>query len=203
MSFFEQLRRRRMCRSYLPRPIPETELQTVLDAARRTPSAGHAQGVRFAVVRTQTNRKRIAFLAGEEDYVRRGFPAWLSSAPVHLIVGVSEDAYQDRYSESDKSGAPEEWPVPYQILDAGKSLMTLYLAAEEMGLSCGYLGPHALTGLESLLNWPQDWRFVGLVTIGYADPAGRRPSRSHRRGWRAYEEVVWEWDSHVSDEPKP
>lgn len=199
MDFFTLFQKRSMCRCYKPCEIPEAHLQKVLTAAVRTPSAGHAQGIRVGVVRSESSRRKIADFAGEQKYLHRGFPAWLSSAPVHLLVGVSEGAYADRYSEADKFSGPESWPVPYQVLDAGKSLMTLYLAAESLGLSCGYLGPHALVGMEALVKWPKDWRFMGLVTLGYADRSKQRKSRSHQRGWRSLEESIHEWDSHLGD----
>lgn len=184
-----------MRRAYLPREVAPELLVRLLQAARKTPSAGHAQGVRFGVVTKPEQRLEIASRLGEAEFQKRGFPAWLSGAPVHIFAGYSESAYHQRYAESDKSSSPEQWPIDYGVLDAGKSLMTLYLAAEHEGLACGYLGPHKAAAALPLVPWPQDWRFVGLITVGYPDLAGDRPSRSHQRGWREFESVVQWWDT--------
>lgn len=193
-ELYRLLAARRMCRAYLEREVPEETLTRVLDAARRSPSAGHAQGVRFGVVRRPGARRRIARALGEDAYLARGFSPWLSSAPVHILAGVCPSAYSERYAESDKTSSPEQWPVPYEILDAGKALMALYLAAQGEGLGCGYLGPHAATPALLEVPWPPEWRFVGLVTVGFPDPSRQRASRSHQRGWRPFEETVRWWD---------
>lgn len=183
---------RRMCRAYLDRQVPRSLIRQVLDLARRTPSAGHAQGTRFAVVTCPESRAQVAQAYGEDGYRAKGFYPWLSLAPVHLVVASSQEAYRQRYREPDKSGGPENWPVPYPVLDAGQSLMALYLGCHEAGLACGYLGPHAGPNLVELLRLPSDWQYLGLVTIGYRDAARDRVSRSTQRGWRDLDEVaVW------------
>lgn len=178
-----------MCRSYLTRSVPRATLDRVLDAARKVPSAGHSQGVRFAVTTSRQIRNKIAQAYQEDKYLEKGFEPWLSVAPVHIVVAVNEESYVKRYSESDKSTEPESWPVPYSIMDGGKALMALYLACEEFGLSCGYLGPHAGPDLVELLKLPSDWRFLGLVTVGYRKGRPQK-TRSQRRGWKPHHEVV-------------
>lgn len=178
-----------MCRSYSPRSVPRCQVLRIVEAARRVPTAGHAQGVRLAVVSEPAIRKSIASAFGEEDYLKKGFSPWLSVAPVHIVVATREQSYRERYAEPDKKGNPEDWPVPYAVLDAGQSLMALYLAAENCGLACGYLGPHAGQDLVQLLDLPEDWRFLGLVTLGYR--FGPQPqTKSQRRGWINFDEAV-------------
>ena len=193
-GFDTLLRSRRMCRAYLPRAVAKETVLEVLDAARRSPSAGHSQGVRFGVVTDQQQRLAVADCLGEASYREKGFRPWLSAAPVHLFVGTDPDAYRDRYSEADKTSRPEEWPVEYSVLDGGKALMTLYLAAHARDLACGYLGPHRAEAALSVVPWPTGWRFLGLVTLGYPDWEHQRPSASHARGWRELDGVVSWWD---------
>ena len=190
-ELFALLRQRRMCRSYSERSIPRAHLVRILEAGRRVPSAGHAQGVRFAVVTELASRKLIAEAFDEKKYLNRGFKPWLSVAPAHLVVAVREESYRERYARPDKKIGPEEWDIPYPIMDAGKALMAVYLAAESYGLACGYLGPHAGVDLIPLLQLPSDWRFIGLVTLGYR--AGSEPlTTSQKLGWLDFDEaVIW------------
>lgn len=181
MEFSEVVRRRRMRRSYRPDPVPRAVLERVLELAVRHPSAGFAQGVSFVVVTADDTRRALAELAGEPEYVARGFEPWLTAAPVHVLLATSEEAYHRRYAEADKGGSSRDWEVPYWHVDAGAALQLLLLAAVDAGLAAGFLGAHRLKGAGQLLGLPADVTPVGLVTLGYAG-GGDRPSRSHERG---------------------
>jgi len=188
MEFADVVRRRRMVRNYTSEPVDEAALARILDAGRRAPSAGFSQGHSFVVVRDAASRRRIAELAGEDGYVGKGFDPWISSAPVHVVVCVSEQRYRDRYREPDKGGGGGEWPVPYWWVDAGAAMMLLLLAAVDEGLGAGFLGAHAVADLGSHLGLPADVRVVGVVTLGH--PAPDRRSGSLARGRRPWDGVV-------------
>jgi nitroreductase len=194
MEFDEVVRRRRMVRNYLPDPVSRSALDRILEAAVRAPSAGFTQGQSFVVVEDADRRRQIAEMAGEADYVSRGFDPWISRAPVHVVVCVSETAYHDRYREPDKldtDGNEISWPVPYWYVDAGASLMAILLAAVNEGLAAGFLGSQSLTGLKELLELPRTVEPIGVVTIGHPAPdrrsssldRGRRTDAIHRERW--------------------
>lgn len=172
-------------RRHDPTPLDPQVVERILDAARRHPSAGFAQGIHFVVITTR--QAEIARLAGEADYVERGFDPWLSTAPVQVLVAASQTDYETRYAQDDKSGTAD-WVVPYWFMDAGAALMLLLLAAEEEGLACGFLGAHRLRGVQELLGIPEGVHPIGLVTLGR--PLPDRPSGSVRRGRRALAEIV-------------
>ena len=187
------LKRRRMVRNYQERTVDPEMIKSILEQSRRSPSAGHSQGVSYVVLTQAERRRDVAALAGEPAYAERGFPPWLSRAPVHIVLCVDPEAYHARYADSDKSAArsSREWPVPYWHVDAGASLMLLLLTAVERGLAAGFLGIHNLPGLQSLLGLPASVEVIGLVTLGYAAPDRR--SASLDRGWKALDQVVhWE-----------
>lgn len=192
MDFEDLLKRRRMVRHYAPEPVDERRLARILRSARRGPSAGFSQGQSFVVVTDPKRRQEIAAIAGEPGYVERGFDPWLSSAPVHIVVCVSEQAYHERYREPDKLAGEKErpWPVPYWYVDGGCALMLLLLAATNEGLAAGFLDLDAegYAALKELLGIPVEVQPIGLVTIGY--PAPDRPSGSLARGHKPEAEVV-------------
>lgn len=192
MEFDELLKRRRMVRHYAPEPVDQRRLERILQAGRRAPSAGFTQGQSYVVVTDPARRAEIAEIAGEPDYVQRGFDPWLSSAPVHVVLCVSEQAYHRRYREPDKlAGAAERpWPVPYWYVDGGCALMLLLLAAVDEGLAAGFLDLEAdgYVALKRLLGIPEEVQPIGLVTIGV--PASDRRSGSLARGHKPEAEVV-------------
>ena len=189
MEFEDVVGRRRMVRHYQDRPVPPETLRRIVDVARRAPSAGFSQGSNFVVVTDGPLRAAIARLAQEPAYIAKGFQPWLSSAPAHVVVCVDEDAYRRRYSAADKVGSdPDQWPVPYPLVDAGAALMLLLLQVVEEGLAAGFLGAHRLPGIHGLLDIPDRVVPIGLVTIGY--PAPDRRSGSLDAGWKALNDVV-------------
>jgi nitroreductase len=122
---------------------------------------------------------------------------WISRAPGHIVICVSEAAYHRRYGEPDKldtDGAEMAWPVPYWWVDAGAALMAILLAAVDEGLAAGFLGSHAMGDICGLLEIPSEYTPIGIVTIGH--PAPDRRSGSLRRGHRPSEQVIhWDrWD---------
>lgn len=194
MEFKEVVSRRRMVRNYTDEPVPQDALQRIVHAGRRAPSAGFSQGQAFVVVTSEELRREIAELAGEPGYVAMGLEPWISRAPAHVVVCVSEEQYHRRYQEPDKlrpDGAEIDWPIPYWWVDAGASMMGLLLAAVDEGLAAGFLGTDALDSLKELLGIPPDMTPIGVVTIGH--PAPDRRSGSLARGWRPDASVI-HWD---------
>jgi len=194
MKFEEVLRRRKAVRNYLPEPVDREVLERIVARGRRAPSGGFSQGLRLVVVTDLDLRRRIAELADEADYVARGFEPWISRAPAHIVLGVREEDYHDRYREPDKldeDGLEIDWPVPYWFVDAGAAMLLLMLAAVDEGLASGVFGMLDWRPLWELLGIPDDVLPVAVVTVG--KPAPERARGSTQRGWKPLEDVVrWE-----------
>jgi nitroreductase len=183
-----------MVRNYLADAVDPAAVDRIIDAGVRAPSAGFTQGQSFVIVTDPKRRRAIAELAGESEYVERGFDPWISRAPVHIVVCVSESAYHQRYQEPDKTDANDreiDWPVPYWWVDAGASMMAILLAAVDEGLGAGFLGVQSFEGLAEHLGIPAHVAPIGVITIGHPAPdrrsssldRGRRPGVVHREQW--------------------
>jgi len=185
-----------MVRNYRADPVPDETLDRIVDAGLRAPSAGNSQALGFVIVTEPATRRAVAALAAEEEYVSKGFDPWISAAPAHIVITVSELVYRERYREPDKlgpGGEEMEWPVPYWWVDAGAALMGVLLATVNEGLAAGFLGVHSFSDLGSLLELPGHHTPIGVVTVGYPLPDRRsgsldrgRPPRStvvHRDRW--------------------
>lgn len=192
MEFSEVLARRRMVRNYAPEPVDEAILDRIASAALRAPSAGNSQGLGVVIVTDADLRHRIADLANEQEYVDAGFDPWISAAPAHIVISVSEKVYRDRYSEPDKledDGSTIDWPVPYWWVDAGAALMAVLLQTVDEGLAAGFLGVHSLPDLAALLGIPDHFMPIGVVTVGH--PASDRRSGSLNRPKKTAGDVIF------------
>jgi len=169
-SLRDLLKRRRMVRDYLPDPIDPEVIDRIVGVVRRAPSAGFSQGHRLVVVTEPETRRELARLAGEEEYVEMGLPPWISIAPVHVVVGVREASYHERYTRPDKleEGVEVAWPAPYWYVDSGSLFLLLQLAALDEGLGTGIYGVKGedVPALKALLDMPDDVHFVCVITIG-------------------------------------
>jgi FMN reductase [NAD(P)H] len=191
MEFKDAIRKRRMVRNYRPDPVPYDALERIVDAGLRAPSAGYSQGLGFVIVTDEATRSSIAGVAEEDEYVAAGFDPWISRAPAHIVITVSEMVYHDRYRQPDKlsaDGTEIEWPVPYWWVDAGAALMAVLLAAVDEGLAAGFLGVHSVPDLAALLGIPSHHTPIGVVTVGH--PMPDRRSGSLARGKKPRQTVV-------------
>lgn len=120
---------------------------------------------------------------------------------MHVVVGMRESDYHDRYQEPDKlqaDGAEIEWPVPWWWVDAGKAMLLLLLAAVDERLAAGLFGLFPADNndrLRDLVRLPEDVAIVGVVTVGHAapEPMQERRKETLRTRRRPVEEVVrWE-----------
>lgn len=190
MDFGIVVKRRRMVRSFLDKPVAEDAIGRVVAAALAAPSAGHSQGVRLVVVTAAQRRRQIALAAGEPEWVAKGYRPWLSVAPVHLVLGVRPDDYRDRYDATDKAGSRQasEWEVPYWWFDAGAAFEAVLLAAVNEDLAAGFQGAHNVPGLAAIVGW-SDVDAAGVITLGHelAGPSVgsgvARERRSDRIQW--------------------
>jgi FMN reductase [NAD(P)H] len=190
-----------MVRAYGDGPVPREAIERIVVTVRRAPSAGFSQGHRLYVVTDDAGRLELARLAGEEEYAEKGFERWISAAPAHVVVGVREESYHERYRAADKlrDGREIGWPAPYWYVDAGALFMLLQLAALDEGLVTGVFGvlPDQVPELKAVVGMPDDVHFVVVITIGRPRPdADPTESSRHTRTPLGLDELVqWRQDN--------
>lgn len=183
MEFRDVVRKRRMVRNFVDKPIDPAVIDRIVELTHHAPSAGFTQGQSFIIVTDPETKKAIAATCEEEEYVQAGFAPFVSKAPVLLIPCTSEAAYHRRYREADKvnaDGSEIEWPVPYWFMDIGCTVMIALLAAIDEGLSSAFVGSKDLDTFRALLDIPTQVTPVGVIALGYRPPD--MPSPSLKRG---------------------
>jgi nitroreductase len=158
MKTFDQLmQERRSVRGYAARPVAREDIETVLEAARRAPSACNAQPWRFAVI-TEPALKEQLIAEGLGGPVVPN--AWAKSAPA-IIVACSERKMITHYLAERVQG------VQYHLVDMGIALGYLALKAVELGLGTCFIGWFNGRKIHRLLRLPPAWKVECLVTLGY------------------------------------
>ncbi len=191
MELRTALARRRMVRAFEPTPLPPEELDDVLDRARRAPSAGNTQAVRFVVL--DSPETRALYWDTTLPHERRSGFRWqgMLDAPALVLVTVQPEAYVTRYGERDKAttglgSSAEAWAVPYWWVDAGAVVQNVLLLAVDRGWGACLFGPFDHEpALRHALGVGEGIRLVATIALGLAltDEPGRstsrvRPSRS-------------------------
>jgi nitroreductase len=194
MEFREVLRRRRMVRAFEQRPVPREIVDRLLDAARRAPTAGFAQGVDFVVLDTPEAVGRFWALTDDPGFPME--PEEIAAGPPVVVLAFSDPArYLARYSEPDKIGfgldRAEAWPVAFWDTDTAMACMVLLLAAVDEGLGAWFFGAtYGEAELRTALGVPEDRNLIGIVGLGYADPAERQKGSGASRPRRPFDEQV-------------
>lgn len=187
-----------MVRAFTDAPVDPRVVDSLIDLARRAPSAGNTRGTAWVVLHgDETSRYWDVALPVE----RRATFRWsgLVAAPVLVVALVRPDAWLERYSEPDKASTglgrdTADWGVPYWWVDGGMAVEHLLLGAVDAGLGACFFGLFDREAdVLAALGVPAGWRALGTIALGHPAPdepgrsAGRgRPSTDqvrHRGGW--------------------
>jgi nitroreductase len=195
-EFADLVRGRRMTRDFLSDPIPDGIIEQLVDLASRSPSAGKTQGWHLVVLSgSETARFWDLSLPVER---RSGF-RWpgLLHAPVIALVLADPAAYVERYSEPDKARTKlgesvDAWPTPYWTVDGSMAMMTLLLAAEDLGLGALLFGVFNAQGeICHALGIPAEMQVLGAIALGFRAPnSGSGQGRSASRPRRTPGEII-------------
>ena len=164
MEVLEAIQKRKSIRSYQDKPIPESKLRKVLEAARLAPSGGNAQLWKFVAVRDAETRKQLSKAANGQVHV--------ASAPV-VIAGVATSTVRIMMCG-----------VPAYPVDLAIAIDHMTLVAVEEGLGTCWIGAFRQDEAREIMGIPDTCRIVCLLTLGFPAEEGRPKTR------KSLEEVV-------------
>jgi len=153
MELLDAINRRRSIRKYLDRPVEFEKLTTIIDAARKAPSAGNLQNWAFIMVTERSLIKQISEYCVEQY--------WVQTAPVLIIVCALPEKHEMYYGLRGKR--------LYNIQDCAAAIENLLLAATDLGLGSCWIGAFEEDKIRSALVIPPDVRPQAIVTLGYSD----------------------------------
>lgn len=165
METWDVLRARRNVREYEDRPIAGEDLDRILEAGRRAPSAGNSQPWDLVLVTDRAALERLAGAWQGAGHVAR------SAATVALVAPIRE-------------GGRRDWLQ----FDLGQATMAMMLAAADLGIGSGHAAVSQQDVARDLLGFPDDHFCAYLVAFGYPDGRPLRPIENPKR--RPFDEVV-------------
>jgi nitroreductase len=163
---WDAIRARRNVRAYEDRAIPSADLDQILEAGRRSPSAGNWQPWDFVVV---TGRDQLTELAGVwqgAGHVAR------SAATIALVAPVPAD---DRQRDLCR-------------YDLGQATISIMVAAADLGIGSGHAAVGDQQLARQLLGFPDGKFLAYMIALGY--PADRPLAPIQRPDRRPFDEVV-------------
>jgi nitroreductase len=192
MEFADVVRRRKMIRTFDPRPLDHEVVERILAAGARAPSAGFAQGVAIlALEGTEQTEQFWGAASADPEWPNAG----LRAAPLVLVPLAGKDVYLSRYAEEDKGWTDRDearWPVPYWLVDTSFAAMLVLLVAVDEGLGALFFGLDAdgYVRLRAEFGIPDEWTPIGAVAVGHPAPVDPVRSSAHTRSRRPIAEMV-------------
>ena len=166
METWDALRARRNVRSYTGRPIPEADLNRILEAGRRTPSAMNRQPWDFVV---STDRDDLTGLA--RCWQGAGHVA-ASAATITVVTPLTETARDAELNS----------------YDLGQASITMMIAAADLGIGSAHAVVEDQELARDILGFPEDKRAAFFIALGY--PADRPLTPIKKLTRRPFDEVV-------------
>ena len=164
LSVLKLITDRGSIRKYKDKPIPEYDLQNIVEAARLAQSAANRQPWQFIVVTEKEIRERLADATHWQGRPRQSSV----ETAVAIIVALADP----------------EISANWYLFDLGIAIENMALTAWDLGIGSCCLGAFIEDDAKAVLDIPEKLRVVALLTLGYADEKPRIKNR------KSLEEVI-------------
>ena len=158
MEFAQTLTKRRSCKKYLDKPVPQDLIGAIVEAGGMAPSAGNKQNWKFVVVRDKEKRDQISKFC-KDQY-------WMADAPVHIVM-CSDDSVSKRLF-----GERGEY---LSIQNCALAAENILLTSVDFGLGACFVSAIDESEIANLLGVPGSARVQSVITLGY--PATKEMSK--------------------------
>jgi nitroreductase len=158
MDVFEAITRRYSVRGYTDEPVADEDLQRVLEAGRRAPTAANRQPFRILVARTSGRTDALAQVYGRQ---------WFTQAPLVLgVVAVPDEAWRRVDGRL------------YDDVDATIAMDHMILAATALGLGTCWIAAFDPEAARKVFDLPGEVDLIALTPLGH--PA-KAPAQTDRK----------------------
>jgi len=144
-DILEIIKSRRSIRNYKNEKIKDEEILKIVEAGRWAPSASNNQPWRFIIVQNEELIKKI----GDACKILT-INSFVEKAPLIIII----------YTEK-----KHRWVE----LDCGICAENMMLEAHSIGIGSCFVGAFKENKIKEIINLPEDFNVVGLITFGYKE----------------------------------
>jgi nitroreductase len=166
METWDAIRARRNVRSFADRALSDADLNRILEAGRRSPSASNTQPWDFVLVTDKTQLAELALVWRGAGHIAQ------SAATIVIVEPVVDEARRARLIE----------------YDLGQATLQMAVTAADLGIGSGHAAIEDQDRLRRLLGIPIDRRGAYLLALGY--PADRPLAPMTKINRRPFDEVV-------------
>jgi nitroreductase len=167
METWDAIRARRNVRQYTDQPITREDLERILEAGRRAPSASNWQPWNFVVV---TDREQLVELA----------KAWLQGG-THIARSAATIALVGREPEEERQRDLLEY-------DFGQATANMMLMATDLGIGSGHSAVQDQEQAQRVLGFPDGYFAAYMIGLGFPADRPLRPVLNPDR--RPFDEIV-------------
>ncbi len=142
---------RRTCRRFENRPVTREQLTTLMELARRAPSAANRQPMKYLAVTDGEKLKKVHEHVHWAAYTAPlGGPADDSERPAAYICLLADTAIKAECAQ-----------------DEGIAGAAITYGAEALGLASCWLGAIDRPDICRILDIPEDWKLMSMIALGY------------------------------------
>lgn len=185
-SFLELVKKRRSIRKFKPDPIPERDIERIVEAARWAPSGFNSQLWEFVVVRKPELKNRIAEIIASAflDEMKKVLPsgsdqsfspsldqyAAFAKAPAFILL--LGDTRVRNYGPPMMRTDDDRWQSVY-LPSLSIAYQHMALAATSLGLGSQWVSaihlPTVPEQIRKLIGIPEEMLFFDMFVVGYPD----------------------------------
>ena len=159
MKIIEEILERRSIREYNAKTIEPEKLTRILEAARLAPTARNQQDWKLILVKNPDIKEKLVDLASPQQQFLKG-------APILIAACAMNPAYVMRCGH------------PAYLIDLAIVLEHIALQAVREGLGTCWIGSFDELKAKKVLNIPENFRVVELMSLGY--PVQLPPARPRK-----------------------
>jgi nitroreductase len=166
-DLFDLLKKRRACRSFLPKPIPADVLEKIVYAGHRAPTGGNIP-YRFLILVQDADQLKL---------LKTVAPGYFGDSTAAIVV--CTDLRVD-------GGVSNVDAAQCTLYDAGAAAENIVLAAYALGLGASFIKSYPETAVKTLLGLPEGCRTELIISLGYPAPNEPPPVKKTPQGKLTY-----------------
>lgn len=139
MEVFDAVRTVLAVRQFQDKPIPESIVRQIVEAAHLTASSINGQPWHFIVVQDKAMLRQLGSLAKTGPYI--------AQAPLAIVVGMEHSRYA--------------------LSDASRAIQSMILTAWSQGVGSNWVGFDNLTQINPVLGIPEQIEILAIIPFGY------------------------------------